>query len=95
MQPTKSTISRAIRAARAGSNGSSCSPTNAGYKKKQSHYSSNAQGQGFHNNVLKTLFTRKQNYLFCAPGMVTFIVNITGCRSCKFLGGRVTTGKRS
>jgi hypothetical protein len=34
MQPTKSTISRAINAARAGSNGSSCTPTNAGYKEK-------------------------------------------------------------
>jgi hypothetical protein len=44
MQPTKSTISRAISAARAGSNGSSCTPTNAGYKKKKSNYSSYAQG---------------------------------------------------
>jgi hypothetical protein len=81
MQPMKSTISRAIRAARARSNGSSCTPTNAGYKKKQTCYSNNTQGQGFHNNVLKTLFTRKRKYLFYAPGMVSFLVNITACRS--------------
>jgi hypothetical protein len=44
MQPTKSTISRAIKAARAGSNGSSCTPTNAGYEKKTINYSNYTWG---------------------------------------------------